>query len=251
MAQHKINVDDMVTEIRQRLHWKKDSVSGTDPGQADDTDIVRRINLKHLEWSAWLERLGAYNNVKRTRVSTSTDAYGKVYLDLPDDCRSVFQLYKVVTGGATGLVPVTMIAAREEPNYSFPGNPFNVDLISPRRYQAFIEGDKIYIVHNETDSSPVEGQYEVRYYYNPTTLQLEQSPAHESILPPEMDELLIVDTAASFTEDGTPMSRQLRSEVQSLTRTMYSLFARKDRTGPRRIKDVMGYGYSSKPYWRM
>lgn len=228
--------DGMIGEIRQRLLT---NMSGsTDPGVASDTAIKRRLNLRYLRWAAELAQMegqGISKDVDFTITSPDTT------YTLPDDFMSMWQLYRYDNAAKTRKTPVTMISPRDADRYDAPVISLGLDESAPRRFMAYIAGPILHFVTRGTSAADVAGDYQERYYYYPEELS---DAADVTILPAQLDEVLISDTTASLAADGGMVKLQLAQAEMSrqLLREFWQRTVKKDRVSNRRIKDVMGYG---------
>lgn len=249
MAHFKLTFDDAYSETRQRLLALASGSADASKWSAEA--IKRRLNMKHVEWLSWVQNLDPQFGTKRATLTVTgiNDTYSEYTADLPEDFRAAWQLYKVISDDPPKRVPVELIAPREEAEYSYP-TTFSYRTSSVLQvYRAFIEQvgtDNLVFFVREGAASGTNyvGSYELRYYYYPTELETGQSPAHTSLLPPEMDPIWIDDSARSLMADGGAVAeaRQLAELTQERVREMRAIYKKKDSVRQVQIRDVMGYG---------
>lgn len=247
MARFKPTLANLLSEVRQRLLMNK---SGSiDPGTADDTAITRRLNFKMQLWASTLAKLGRHTGLPQREDDFSL-IEGETSAILNEDVLSIWQGYKVEANNS--LIPITFISPKDE--YRFRSRLFGLDL-GPDQIQdlrAYILGESPPVIHFVTsgNDSSLVGDYKIKYYAWPDELILSTD---ETPFPATVDEILVLDTAASLAQDGGAhqLSHSLSKNMDDAWAKVLKVFVPMERVANRRVKDAMGYGSRTRSYfWR-
>ena len=235
MATFTVTRADLVSEIRQRLLSNK-SAGGTDPGVADDTAIIRRINFKHNWWASRFIQMG--RTVGLTDTESFSLASGETTHTLPENFFTAYQLYRVGENGRN--TPVIMIAPKDEHIYTSPLSARFDDTISSYKFRAFIVDNVLEFAQPADSTSALVGDYELKYYKYPEDLD---EDTDEPFFPLQFLEIFVADVAASLASDGGDLARAaaLQQYANQAVKQFWAAFVPPDSITNRRIKDSMGY----------